>query len=240
MKPRWVAVFDFDGTCIPKSLKSLFNILDKELPQELVLKAQNLRAKYIKKAVRGKLTLEEEQKWYFDTIGIYVEAELAFFQIQAAFENINLREGVAECFEFLRKNNVPIAIISYGVLQFIEAVLRANKALHLVSRIYSGQLKFGRQGGAVIGCDEKTIIFPSNKGRASRDFADTYGVPYESILAVGDSATDARLGYLKKNRLGIIENEAEKKELEKFMGAVLVSDNFLPVRDWLAKKMNIK
>src|SRR3989338_5181848 len=60
----------------------------------------------------------------------------------------------------------------------------------------------------------------------------------ENILAVGDSAADFRLGYLKENRLGIAGSEQEKEEVKKFFGEVVITENFDPVLEWLKRRLN--
>lgn len=242
MGPSWVAVFDFDGTCISQSLISLFNVLDRYLSADVNSKLQKLRGKYVEIAKQGKLTSKNAQDWYFETIKIYIEAKLTLSQIKNVFSDVVLKKGVVDCFRFLKGKNVPVAIISYGVVQFIGAALKANNAWDLVSRIYSGRLIFDSKSGKVVGCEKKTVIFPSNKDIASRDFADFYGVPYENILAVGDSGSDFLLGYLKENRLGIVEGERERIRLGECgcMQKVIVTDDFEPVTEWLTGKINFK
>ena len=104
-----------------------------------------------------------------------------------------------------------------------------------ISKIYAANLVI--KDGLICGYRPETFVFSENKGVFSRQFARQYGVPAENILAVGDSAADARLGYLKKNRLGLARDQAEKEKIQEFFGEVIITETFDPVLEWLEKKL---
>jgi len=238
VKPEYVAVFDCDGTIIPKSWISLFSVVDHNcgFAPKILEKAQLLRKKYIEKAIAGTLTKEEERQWFYETIDYYVEGGLNQFAIRRSLEQVKVRTGVMECFRFLKRNNVPIAIISYGIEYFIHTVLAKNKISELVDAVYSAELVFNANG-FVTGYKPETATFPDNKGIFSCRFANFFNVDFENILAVGDSGGDANLGHLKSNRLGIAKDQAEEGKIRQFMGEVLITEDFKPVQKWLEKKI---
>ena len=81
-------------------------------------------------------------------------------------------------------------------------------------------------------------MYPDNKGKWSRAFADRHGVSYGHILAVGDSVHgDGNLGHLKANKFGIAKDRAEKEKLLEVMGAAAVTEDFGPVIEWLKRKI---
>ena len=86
-------------------------------------------------------------------------------------------------------------------------------------------------------CYLSSIVLPSTKGICSKKFADLRGVPYENVLAVGDSGSDRELGFLKQNRLGLAEDEAHADKIREFMGEVVISEDFYPVMAWLKNKI---
>jgi len=238
-KPKWVVVFDFDGTLTSKNLVSLFDVIDRAMPEEHMVQLKLMRDKYIKKAHAGLLTKNEESSWFFETVDLYVRAGLSISKIEEVMHLVRLRNGVVECLKWLKCRHIPVAIISYGVAQFIEAALKSNDALHLVSRIYAGKLIIDSIG-LVKGLNTEYLVFPSNKGAYSRRFSESFSVSYRRILAVGDSGSDAKLGYLKENRFGITNNEVEAEKLKNCMGGVVITENFEPVSRWLAEKINLE
>lgn len=240
-KPQWVAVFDFDGTITPKSFISLFRILENNggLTDEALTKSHELRSYYLNKLTNGALTKEDEEIWFKKTIDLYVESKLTAGLIERILSHIHIRPQVKECLEFLQTKNIPVAIVSYGIIDFISIVLTNHGLMPLIKEIYSARLIFEADTKTVLGVLNGTIVFPSQKGDCSRQFADAYKVPYEQILAVGDSKGDVTLGHLKENRLAIAKNEEEKQSLEPYMGKVVITENFLPVQKWLEEKVAV-
>lgn len=240
MGAKWVAVFDFDGTCISRSYKSLYDVVDSQggLTAECIELAEKMREYYIQRIVAGTLTKREQEKWLADAIGLYVRSELTYSKIGGLLAPVRLNSGVKDCFRMLRQRNIPVAIVSYGIFDFIEIVLSANDCLDLVDRIYSAHLIFGPKG-QIAGFEPASAVFPHNKGEFSRIFARRHNVPYQNILAVGDSPKgDAKIGHLKKNRFGVAANESEREKLLTVMGTALVTESFEPVTKWILKKID--
>lgn len=237
--PVYVAVFDFDGTLISKSYGSLYDVVDsnKGVTDECHKLAKEMRKYYFSILKNRLLTQKEKEKWLFDSIELYVKSKLSMFTIQKIMcDKVRLRDGVVKCFKMLKEKNIPVAIISYGVAEFIQAALEANGALELVDEIYAAKLKVD-ENGLVIGFDKSSAVFPGgSKGKFSRLFAYKHRVSYNNILAVGDSGGDANLGHLKINRFGIAQDESEKEKLNKFMGTAAITENFDPIAPWLLEK----
>ncbi len=241
---RWAVVLDFDGTLIPHSYGSLYDVIDssEEMASACHAPAQKMREYYLAKLSSGSLTAKDKKAWLADSIDLYIRAGLTRMRMESILQKVRLRSGVKECLESLRKKNIPVAIISYGVLPFIDTVLKANDAWHLVDLVYSAHLKFDNDG-TLIGFDPRTMVLPGKpKGRFSRRFADHHGIPYERILAVGDSANgDGYLGHLKMNRFGIARTEEGRAKLLAVMGkAVVDTESFMPAAEWLLGKINGK
>lgn len=231
-----VVVCDFDGTLTPKSWVSLFSVVDKSgcLPQEIADQLIAMREKYLPKMKAAALSKDEEREWFNDTVMLYAKAGLTLEKIKEVLAPVRLRDGVNEFLDFVKTYNVPVAVVSYGVKQFIAAVLDNNVAV--VDEIYSADLIVS-ESGLVTGYRPETAAFPNTKGDFSRQFADYHGVPHENILAIGDSGGDITLGHLKENRLGIAKDEQEQQKLEQFMGMAVVTENFEPVCEWVWKKI---
>lgn len=240
MGSKWAVVFDFDGTLIPKSYGSLYDVVDSNggVTNDCHKKAVEMRKFYLAMSHQGKLTKKHQRKWLVDSLALYIDSRLTLSKIGKVLSGVRLRPGVKECLLELRARQIPVAIVSYGVVQFIDAVLRENGMRHLVQRIYSADLETD-DSGLVTGFLENTFIFPFNKGAASREFADCCGVAYGNILAVGDSPSgDRQLGFLKQNRMGIAGDEGQKERLLAVMGTAVVTESFDPATKWLLEKIN--
>ena len=235
---QWAAVFDFDGTLTPKSYISLFNVVEQgALSEKHIREMHLLRAEYMPKAIQGTITREEELDWMIKSIGVFVDARTTLEQIEMALEKVVLRDGVVECFKELRSRGVRVAVISFGIAQFVRAALRNNGALRLVDEIYATQLNLSARGGVVVGFKRDTLLLPKDKGIASLAFAKKFGIPENRILAVGDTLVDACLGGLKENRFGIAENERQLDNIREVMGEAVITRDFAPVRNWLLAKI---
>ena len=96
----------------------------------------------------------------------------------------------------------------------------------------------GRSLGRIRGFCSESVVTPGNKRDFSLRFSKTFQVPYESILAIGDSSFDRNLGYLKKNRLGVAETQEKAEKIAPFFGEVTITDHFASVQEWVMRKIS--
>lgn len=220
-------VLDFDGTLTPKT-GSLFEHVDRcALSAESLAVSRQMREKYLERMKSRRLTLQEELDWLEDSLKLYVQDGVTDRQVQEALAGVRLRDGVVKCLQTLKKIGVPVAIVSYGVLQFIETVLGNNGALDLVDAIYAAHMLQDDSGlGHYIGYRSDTLVVPGNKDQWSRRFAEICGRPFKKQLAIGDSGADKRLGPCKANRFGLADSFDEAERLCEFMNSVSVSQDF--------------
>ncbi|MCL5017204.1 MAG: hypothetical protein M1155_00860 [Patescibacteria group bacterium] len=121
--PRHAVVFDFDGTLTPKHYVSLFNVVERGVLSEKYLRETAvLRNRYMPKAMNGIITHEEEVAWLEENINIFIKAKTTIKQIEHALKDVRLRSNAVDCMLMLKYKCIPMAIISYGVRQFIEIV----------------------------------------------------------------------------------------------------------------------
>lgn len=239
MTPQCAVVFDFDGTLTPKHHVSLFNVVEQGvLSEEYLRKASVLRNKYLPKAMNGTIIHEEEVAWLDENINIFIEAKTTIEQIKDALKNVRLRSNVVDCMALLKYKRIPMAVISYGVWQFIEIVLQNNHALPLIDSIYATKLEIDKETGLVIGYNSNTILLPNQKGIASAHFAKSVRVQENGIFAIGDSLVDSLLGNLKENRFGIAEDEKQLERIKPVMGECAITQDFSPVISWLINKID--
>ncbi len=241
MAPECAVVFDFDGTLTPKFHVSLFNVVEKGVLSEKYLQETAiLRNKYLPKAMSGTITHKEEAAWLSENINIFIKAGTTIDQVKYALKDVRLRINVVDCMALLKYKRIPMAVISYGVYQFIEIVLKNNHALPLINSIYATKLEVDKETGKIIGFNPATVLLPTQKGTASLHFAKSVRVAENKILAVGDSLVDSLLGSLKENRFGIAEDETQLKRIQNVMGECAITQDFSPVINWLIRKIENK
>src|SRR3989338_1609509 len=234
---RHVVVLDCDGTLTPKG-KALLPVIDvRAVTPEATASLQALRDKYLARALSGELSPAQERDWLGGCLEIYVRLGLNLARGCSAVAELPIRPGVRDCLRELRRRHIPVAVVSYGVAEFIEAYLARHRCLHLVRQIYAARLFWHQGGEQPTGYDRRSLVVPSNKGWWSRRFARLYRVPPSRILAVGDSGSDRTLGGLRENRFGLAKDETEAGVIAPFMGETAIDDSFDPATEWLLKKI---
>ncbi len=236
---RWAVVFDFDGTMTPKTqpVMEMIDTHSTRLSSASAATLKEIRARYLPHALAGRLTPEQEYGWLAETIDLYIAAGMTLADAWTVLSRIRIRPGVAECLRVLDDAGVPCAIVSYSVAQFIGMILARHGMHHLVERVYSANVAYAADTGRIIGYDAASFVMPCNKGEWSRRFADKVGVPYDRLLAVGDSGGDKTLGHLQEHRFGIAKDSAQAEALREFMDDVAVTETFDPVTAWLRSKI---
>jgi phosphoserine phosphatase len=238
--PRYGVVFDFDGTLTPKSLGSLFKIVDTTaLPPEAQPDFKVLRDRYIPLANTGKLSPGLQLELLAQTFEIYIRHRLTRDRWMAAIAGATrFRPGAIETLSALHAAGIPTAVISFGSTDFIEHALDLCGAGTCLTEIFATSMRHDADG-LVIGYDPASFVTHENKGEWSREFAMAFGIGFENLLAVGDTAGDRRLGHLRQNRLGLAKDEEERSLLSPHMGMTAIAEDFTPARAWLSAKLGL-
>lgn len=230
-------VFDFDGTLTPKEYVSIIKIVEAScLPEPLRGRTDKLRASYYKNAVPGKDPSRFESRLINSSLRAYRECGLPRTEWRAALREIRLREGVVETIRELTGRGIRVGIISFSVADFIEGVLESNGLGSGVHRVYAARLTHNNRG-CVCGWQKQSVVYPLNKGIWSTVFARQFGIPAERLLAVGDSLGDKFLGLRQDLRLGIAKDAEDAKSFAEYMGDVVVTEDYAPVRDWINRQI---
>jgi phosphoserine phosphatase len=236
---KYAVGLDFDGTCTSSEDPLMKLIYENLLTGEARKAVKDQYDRYMPKALRGELSPAQQMTWFKGTIGAYVGQGLTLPQIYAVIDRVKLRPGVMELCGHLRSRGIPTAIISFGGRQFIRRVAANHSPLTMpVDAICAADLHVDPVTRRIQGLWDESIVIPANKGEWSRRFADEHDVPYENILAVGDTWGDSKLGHLKENRLGIVEDAAGAQAIAGAFGEVVVTKDFYPVIDWILRKLN--
>jgi HAD superfamily phosphoserine phosphatase-like hydrolase len=230
-------VLDFDGTLISKDYVSLYNQVERTAMTPEGLEAGRLlRDKYIGRMHDRQLTNEEELEWSAESLQLYIADGLTTAKTESALKHVRLRPGVVDCLNWLKSLEIPVAVVSFGVVQFIEPILRRCGITHLVDQIYASYLTANRNG-RFVGYLPGSLVVPSNKDVFCRQFADRHGRPFSAQLAIGDSSADVLLGPSQENRFGIAKDEADRDKLRKFMCDAAVTEGFHPAVEWLMRRV---
>lgn len=167
-----LVAFDFDGT-----------ISDDEMIVELgeqVGRGDEITA-VTERAMAGELSYAQSLEQRVSMLeGPSVE------EIAAAYERVDLREGMPEILHSLVDAGVKVVILTGGFESGIEHVL--DRAGVTVDRIVSNRLIVDEEGRLT--GDVEGPLVEGTKDRALYDAADALGVDRRDTLAVGDGAND--------------------------------------------------
>lgn len=231
---RHCVVLDFDGTCIPREVVALIPVVDrKALPETAREDLERIWATYGTRALDGSISQIEAFAWIVQTVELYARHRVTLAETYRALDGIRLKRGFKRFLADMHRRSVPVAIISFGIKQFIWYVLEKENVAHLVSDIFATDLvtwDISLDANPITELDMKSVVVPHLKGDFSKRFASRYGVPDDGIIAVGDSPGDALLGSLKENRICLIEKASElrKQNLVRNFGEILVTKSFVP------------
>lgn len=231
-------VFDFDGTLTPKKYGSLIKIVENAcLPQPWREKCQKLSKVYNENNSLGVHLPTLERNLINITLRAYQECGLRREQWTTALSGVKLRDGVALKIRKLANKGIRVGIISFGVADFIEYILKVNGLAGAVDRVYASRLIYDEASGRVCGWDKRSVVRAFDKCLWSLRFAREYGIAPERLLAVGDSSGDRTLGLDGRLRMGIAKDAEEAKMISPYMGEVVVTRNFALVSDWIDEQI---
>ncbi len=202
---------DFDGTITEK--ESFVALLKHFAPQ--------LSAQLIPQMYARELTLREGVRQILESIPSSRYGEVLEFSRQES-----IRPGFTELLDFLEAEKVPLVVISGGLRGMVEVVLgelvQRVHAIHAVDIDISGeyfQVKSEFEGGTELVAKVQVM--------------EKY--PADEKIAIGDSLTDLNMALetpmvFARDRLAQYLDEHQK--------AYIPWNNFLEVRDYLAKLWN--
>lgn len=232
-------VLDFDGT-LTSITKPLIMLVDKKAsPLAARPELDAMRERFHDKLHAGNLSTRNEREWFVRTIELYAEYRMPIDDAYAAVADVPVKKCVGAFLKRMHDIGVPVAIVSFGVAEFIDRVLELNGGLgRYVDRVYATRLTVDQATGLVVGYDPDSVVVPADKGKWSRKFAAEMGIPKENLIAVGDSYGDRHLGSRKELRLGLASDASRVAHLKDFMGHVIVSDDcFCDAAKWIDAKI---
>ena len=114
-KAKYVVVLDCDGTIIKPS------IMQTLVDAKLITRSSSLARtnELISRGIRGTLTPEDERAWFNQSLYDIVRAQISLAQVYKVLREIRLKPGVLDCLAMLWNAGVPVALVSYGVAEFM-------------------------------------------------------------------------------------------------------------------------
>eukprot|EP00742_Colponemidia_sp_Colp-10_P001787 GILJ01001911.1.p1 GENE.GILJ01001911.1~~GILJ01001911.1.p1 ORF type:complete len:347 (+),score=61.17 GILJ01001911.1:52-1092(+) len=133
--------------------------------------------------------------------------------------HVAVREGVTELFQELDSFNIPVTIISAGIKDVIEAVLKARAVFTKNIRVLSNKMFFDSEGLLVGFDDDNNVIHSMNKGRfASQFFSSTPELAQrKNVILLGDLCEDLTmaegLNYDSMISVGFLNDPTKVEEM---------------------------
>jgi len=251
--------FDYTMTRVHKNGQRLdcsWGVMENSnlLPASYTKATNDLRAKYLPIEQDASMTSAEKTpfmvEWYTKANLLLSECGTVkrhMFQDMIGASNVELREGTEKMMNHLLKNNVPVLVLSAGLGDLVEEILRYYKVYHSNVKVVSNFLEYDEEGNIVGLAGDVIHVFNKNEKslkpveRTNSDHVENDDLINQihqrgNVLLMGDSLGDPcmadgienpsavlKIGFLNHN----IETEQETIRLKKYMDAydvVLVDD----------------
>lgn len=222
-------IIDFDRTLTKENCEDSWDAVasKKIFGEELAKELNNLYKKYGPIEVNYKIPFEEKEKymieWYQKCMETYYKFNLAKDKVEKSIKtsNIELRTGVIEFLNFAKEEKIHIIILSAGIGNTIEEVLKQNACYFENIHIISNFIKFDDEGYMLK--YEEDLIHSLNKNIdkinqkeiidmiKNKEYRIVIGDLIEDIKMAGDYPNDKliKIGFLNQN---VNENLEKYKE----------------------------
>ena len=214
MKPSRVVFCDFDGTITTQD--TFVSMLEKFAPEV----AQKLLPAIFKREI----SLKEGVHQTLGTISAVVYPEIIEYIARQP-----IRSGLLELLEFLNRLEVPFIVVSGGLTDMVNAVLKRQQLLEGVTAIYAGEVDTTGElirAYSTIESEDELVA----KARVLAKY------PAQEKIAIGDSVTDINMSLaadlvFARDRL-MQYLDAENKPYVRW-------DNFYDVQNYLFDRWQI-
>ena len=173
-RPYLAVLFDLDGTLT--TIASLWRHLHESLEQWHG-NADDYQEQFLRGAIDyNAFCLLDALHWKGKRVG----------ELEKIADTVELRPGVREIREFLRKRGLKVGVISTGLTLLAE---RVHRDLDLDFTIAN---RLVTRGGCFTG-EVKINVEHGRKEEAVGLFCNQFGIPQERVIAVGDSEGDVSM-----------------------------------------------
>ncbi len=166
---QWIAFFDFDGTIT--SEETFYGSMLRLNPKSL----EELRQSFL----NGKVNLRD------GLIRIFAETPSEKFPLaQDYIKEVHLRNGFPELLLYLKSQNIPVVVISGGIMQLIDMMLEPFR--DLITDVYS----------VFLDLSEKHMRLVSEYDDGEELMAKTTVMnryAYQNAICIGDGITDIKM-----------------------------------------------
>ena len=171
MKSSRVVFCDFDGTITSRD--TFVSMLEKFAPE--------IAAKLLPAIFRREITLKEG---IYRTLGAISATYYPEIIEYMAYQPI--RPGLSEFLQFLHRSQVPFVVISGGLTDMVNAVLKRQQLTKYVTAIYAGEVDTTREFLRVYSTIESELELVAKAQVMAK---------YSAVekIAIGDSVTDINM-----------------------------------------------
>ena len=216
-----VVVTDFDATLTTASCKSSWALLteSKTMPIEFYEQINKLNEKYapyetdmlLLESVKENLTSEWSRKEFELLFNNEYKEKYLSDTISSSDTPIKFRKGVKQFLSFLNKHNIKLFIVSAGISNSIELLLKKNKCLYPNITIISNKIIFENNIAKCLENDEIVNLY--NKNIITEKYLSNIIDDNKNILLFGDVLNDANmcdnLKYKNIIKVGFFEKKSD-------------------------------
>lgn len=193
-------VTDFDSTVTIDNGKTSWSLFANSglMPAEYVARRQLLKDEYYPFEIDLRLSDSERRgkmrEWWLAHLDLFREFQLKSSILrEVVSREMHIRKGMDSLFSVAERNGLPTLILSAGIRQSIEVVLRNNGMLLDSVSIAANSLVFNNEG-ICTGVDGEHVIHAANKDEwdAPDIIRETFS-NRSSILLFGDSLEDVKM-----------------------------------------------
>lgn len=218
-------IADFDHTITDQKSESSWGVLETSnlLKKENRQKCLKYKEYYLPIEKDTKISKEKKaiylKQWLEKNLNIFIDSKLTKEQIDeisSKKESMILRKGVGELFDFTKKNNIPIIIISAGIKDVIINFLKSNNLLYnnifILSNeiVYKDNIIAGFKHEAMHTLNKREVTYPKEIREKVKD--------RKEVILLGDNIEDIMMipkNIKKAIKIGFLNGNKNKKIFEK-------------------------
>ena len=199
-------VTDFDHTLTTKDSQNCWGVLSSipNVDKEYIKNSHKNNDYYL--PIEQDVNLDYEtkktniQKWYTNHVKMLIKYKVKDKEINkiGQSKSLILRDGVNEFLKFTNENNIPVIIVSAGISNIIENVLKRNNCfynnIYIISNIFKfkdGQIKSLRNH-MIHSLNKKEIELPVKIKDVLKD--------KDEVIIVGDNIDDSKVCIKENNK----------------------------------------
>jgi len=198
-------LFDFDRTMTVSASgdddATTWQVLQRHLPAEGQVQYGELYQKYRQLEIEGRLTEADASDWFRGVLRLYVAYGVNLNEVETDFVSVvSLRPDTKELLEWCSAQAVPTAILSAGIKDVIEILLKHYDVQ--ADPVVSTQLTTDEKG-IITGWMDDTLIHVLNKHEAGHPGLEQIRSARPNCILIGDSMDDASMAAGDTNVLRI-------------------------------------